>query len=256
MKTEIIKQAIKIGNSSGVILPKAWENRKVKVELVEDSINKDILEIINEKGLLSEVVGIYLVGSYARSEETPESDIDILIVTENTNKNIVRGNYEILIISKKNLEKNLKKNLYLYSMVNEAKPILNKSLLKKYKEINHNLPEKKIINEIKSVLNINKETAKISQEHGKPVLDGTAYSVILRIKELFILYCIIKKKKYSKREFLKTLLEKNAEESYNAYLRVKNDSKNKNNINPEEIISLIEFSENLIKKIIGNGKKK
>ena len=86
MKSEIIKQAFKLGNSAGVLLPIDWKNKKVKVQLIDKSINQDILEILEEKDLLKNVIGIFLAGSYAREEATESSDIDVLVITDTINK--------------------------------------------------------------------------------------------------------------------------------------------------------------------------
>ena len=76
---ELIKPIVKFGNSAGVILPREWLNGKAKIELVEKplNINKDILEILEP--YFNDIQGIYLVGSYARGEQTQESDIDVLV---------------------------------------------------------------------------------------------------------------------------------------------------------------------------------
>ena len=82
----ILKKTIKSGNASAVVLPKAWLNKRVKVEVVEKTkqeILYDVLDIVKSKIDSSEIIGVYLVGSYARKEEEKISDIDILIITEN-----------------------------------------------------------------------------------------------------------------------------------------------------------------------------
>lgn len=250
----IIKQAIKLGNSAGVILPKSWEYKKVKVELVESSIIKNIFSIIYGEDLFSEVIGIYLFGSYAREEEKPNSDIDVLVITENINRIIKRGQYDILFISKEKLEKNLKKSLYLYSIIKETKTLLNNSLIDKYQKEKINLPINKIINEISWILKINKESIELSKEEGEKIRDGIAYSIILRLRELFLVECLLNNKNYANKEFLKIIEQNNSKEIYEAYLRIKNDLKQKNNLDAEKLLSLIEYSEKLIKKIrIKNG---
>ena len=40
MKYEIIKQAFKLGNSAGVLLPIEWKDRKVAIKLVDKSITE------------------------------------------------------------------------------------------------------------------------------------------------------------------------------------------------------------------------
>src|SRR3989344_4149417 len=125
MKNEIIKQAFKLGNSAGVLLPREWNGRKVIVKLIDKSITEEVLEMLEKKDLLGNVIGISLVGSYAREEETELSDIDILIITDSVNKQIKIGKYELFIVSKERFDKSFVKSLYLASLVNEARAILN-----------------------------------------------------------------------------------------------------------------------------------
>ena len=82
MENELIKPVIRVGNSAGILVPKAWINGKAKVELISRPVNikKDIIEILED--YLEDILGIYLVGSYARKEETEKSDIDILAITD------------------------------------------------------------------------------------------------------------------------------------------------------------------------------
>ena len=83
---KLIKPIVKVGNSAGVILPKEWLNGQASVKLVSRpiSIKKDVLEILSP--YLDEVIGAYLVGRYARDEETEKSDVDVLVVTNKTSK--------------------------------------------------------------------------------------------------------------------------------------------------------------------------
>ena len=99
MKQELIKKAFKLGNSAGVLLPIEWINKKVSVKLVEESISQDIFEILEKSNLLKNTIGIFLAGSYARGEETELSDIDVLILTDEINKQVKIGKYEIIFIS-------------------------------------------------------------------------------------------------------------------------------------------------------------
>src|SRR3989338_1020973 len=100
-----IKKAIKSGNSSAVILPRSWLNKEVRIELLKktpETILYDVINIIKRHIELKEVIGIYLTGSYARGEEDDHSDIDILVITNDIDKEIVKeGIYNILIVSSK-----------------------------------------------------------------------------------------------------------------------------------------------------------
>ena len=136
MEPELIKPVVRAGNSACVILPKKWLGGKAKIELIEDPVNieVEIFEIL--KFYLKDILGIYLTGSYARGENTPDSDIDVLVITHNTNKTIIEGKYDIILISQENLEKTLKRNILpLLPMIKESKTILNGELIEKYKKI-------------------------------------------------------------------------------------------------------------------------
>ena len=129
-----LKRAVRAGNSSAVILPKAWLNQEVRVELVKKTpeiILSDVIEIAKKYIELSSIIGIYLTGSYARGEEDENSDIDILVITNNIDKELINeGIYNILIISSDLLKQKLFQDLFpLGQMIKEAKPILNSSYL-------------------------------------------------------------------------------------------------------------------------------
>ena len=98
-----IKKAIKAGNSSAVILPRAWLNKEVRVELIKktpEMILNDVIEILRKNISLKWVIGIYLVGSYARQEQDENSDIDILVITDDIDKNMIEeGIYNLVIVS-------------------------------------------------------------------------------------------------------------------------------------------------------------
>src|SRR3989304_957447 len=101
MQNEIIKQAFKLGNSAGVILPIEWKDKKVVIKLIDKSIQQEIIEILDERDLL-----------------------------------------------KNKIEKAIIKNLYLVSLINEAKVILNNDFLKYYKDKTSKILIKKHLDEI------------------------------------------------------------------------------------------------------------
>ena len=250
MQSEIIKQTIRLGNSAGVVLPKNWTDKKVRIQLIEKSITEEVIDILINKNLLEGVIGIYLVGSYARQEETLESDIDLLIITENLNKQIKKGNYELVFISKDKFKKNIKKNLYLLSLVKEAKTILNNNFIKNYKKTEIKIPIKKYLSEIKKVTKINKETINLNKELGKKVSDGTAYSLILRLRELYLIKCLIKNKVCMNKEFLELIKNTSGSlEAYKAYLRIKNNNSPRENLEIKQAEKLIKYTKEFNKKL-------
>ena len=248
---EIIKTAIKVGNSAGVLLPREYLNYQVKVTLEPLNIEKEIIKILLEENLLEEIIGAYLIGSYVRKEQTIESDIDILIITSSINKRITKDKYEIICISKKEVERQLKENaLPILQMLKEAKPVINKELLKSY--INHPLTKKNIkwhIDTTKSAIKVIKKDIEISKElNEKNIDDRIVYSLILRLRTMYIIKCIKNNKVYKKTEFLK-LVKKIAGSlrAYEGYIRSKTNQKPKQTLPIPEAEKLVN---RLSKKII------
>lgn len=233
---ELIKQITKAGNSANVLLPKEWLGGMAKVELIEKplSIEEDVFEILSP--YLKNILGIYLAGSYARKEETKDSDVDILVITDGINKRIKKGKYELILISKTEIEKTLKRNaIPLLPMIKEAKTILNERLIGEYKKIKLNEENTKSILEItKSSRNVCRESIKISKQIGKNASDEIMYSLIIGLRTIYIIDSLKKNKIPTTKELKNRIIGlTNSEESYNAYLRVKNDKKTKSVISIE-----------------------
>ncbi|MBI2043496.1 nucleotidyltransferase domain-containing protein [Candidatus Pacearchaeota archaeon] len=241
---KLIKPIVRVGNSAGVLLPKGWLNGKAKVELVSrpTDIKKEILEILSP--YLNDIKGVYLVGSYARGEETDESDIDVLVITDEINKKASYGKYNLIFIPEKNVRTTLEKNILpLLPMLREAKPIINKELVNEYKKIKPNKKNTKWILELtKSARKICKEGIKLSKELNENVSDGVIYSIILGLRTTYIIDCL-KNGKIPTIKGLKGLIIDlaNSEEPYNAYLRLKNDEPDKESISPEIAEKLNEY---------------
>lgn len=254
MKYEVIKQAFKLGNSSGVLLPRGWEGKKVSVKLIDKSIQQEVIEILDGEDLLKNTIAIFLAGSYARGEETEASDIDMLIITDTVDKKIKRGKYELTLVSKGRFESLITKSLYLASLVNEAKAILNPDFLGRYKNMTWKISLKEHLSELESIIRINEQLIVIDEELNEKVGDETLYSLVLRFRELYLISCLRKKKAPSNKEFISILKEVASEECYNAYLRVKNNLRTKAVISVSEARALMEE----IKKRVRNlkdGKK-
>jgi len=195
---ELIKEVVKVGNSAGVLLPRKYLNSRARVILNEprERIEEDIIRILIKNGLLGSVLGIYLVGSYAREEENVYSDVDILVASIDKDLKIDEGKYEIVVISLKTLESVRDNALPLLPMLNEAETIMNKKLLDEYSKIELN--EKNLSWHFvgtKSAMEINKTLLSES------IVD--VYSLVLRLREVYIVDCLISGKKLSNKYFLK-----------------------------------------------------
>jgi len=242
-----IKKTIKAGNSSAVILPRAWLNQQVKVELVKKTpeiILSDTLSIIKNYVNLSEVIGIYLTGSYARGEESQESDIDILVITRDTDKEIIKeSSYNILLISQGLLMQKLKKDLLpIGQMIRETKPLLNSLYLDSI-EVNATKQNTLwYVETTKDKLNLIKKIIDKAKSSNIKMLSGEiAYTLVLRIRTLHIIQKIKNSKSYSKNEFTKLIREIAGNNPYKSYLDVKNDSHAVSPISLNEVEKLYHF---------------
>ncbi len=233
MKTEIIKPIIRVGNSAGVLVPKDWMNGNAKVELVTKPINvkKDVLELLNP--YLEEVMGIYLIGSYARGEQTERSDIDVLTITNKKSGRIKKGKYDILLITKDSTNEAVKNNaLPIIPMLKEAKAIINEKLIEQYKKAELNKGNLKPYIELgKSILKVNQASIDLDRELSSNCDDAVAYSLVLRLRSAYIIDCIKKGQKWSNSDLL-SLIKKisGSLKAYEGYLRVKDDRSEKEDL--------------------------
>ena len=222
MEQEIIKVTRRVGTSSGVILPIKLLGATVKVTVLEEPINPllDSIKILEKHNLSSEVLAMGLVGSYAREENEIGSDVDILVITRDTNSTIGEGKYSLTLVSKMSLEKSLEQNpVYFLPMIQEAIALINGSLFDKYKayEIKKDNLRRLVI-ETKEAISKAKKMIKLDKalDH-KNTGDSVGYSLVLRFRSLYIMDKIIRCQKATKREFLRMV----DHSLYERYLAVK-----------------------------------
>ncbi len=247
---ELVKTAIRVGNSAGVLLPKEYLNSEVKIVLTPLNIEKDVLNILLEKNLLQEVIGVYILGSYARKEQSIESDIDILVITSKTEKRIKKERYDLLLIKKETLEEQLKNNfLPLFSMIKEAIPIVNKDFLIKYKHIKINKKKvEKYLDITKSGARLNRAALNVEKEiKSENVSDAIAYSLILHLRSWYIVNHLLKDKLWNNKGLI-NLIKKitGSKKAYEGYLRTKLNKKRRKELPFNEAEKLYNY---LIKKI-------
>lgn len=201
---EAVKQVSKWGNSAGVLLPREWLGSKVKVVLlnpVQDS-KKETFALLEP--YLEEVQGIYLTGSYARQEQTPESDVDVLVITKSLRKEIVSGKYMFSCIPLESIKKSLKKDAISFlPRIREAQPWLNAPLLAELREIPITKQSFKPFKEAtKRIIDINSRILALEgKDAQKYSIYGVVYSVILRLRGVFLMHCAIEGKTYRKKTF-------------------------------------------------------
>ncbi|MBS3066765.1 hypothetical protein J4205_02975 [Candidatus Pacearchaeota archaeon] len=127
-KRVFYRRAIKVGNSSGVLLPKAFLGHYVKVAVISPpkNIKKDVTSILDS--FLEEIIGVYLIS------ET-EDQIEILAISTNINKHLEKRNYFVDVVPLNVLKKSLKEKQETREKIKSAKPIINKMLLFELKKL-------------------------------------------------------------------------------------------------------------------------
>lgn len=249
---KIERPIVRVGNSAGVVLPREWLNGRARIELVEKPLNirKDVLQIVEP--YLEDVIGIYLVGSYARKEQTRESDVDVLVISGKTAKPVVSGKYEIVISPLSSVLSVLKEHPeIIFPKIMDAEVIMNKDLLEELRSIK--LSEAsfdRYFRDSKKMIVVNKEHIELDKSEGDVLKsDAVIYSVLLRLRAFFMIKCILQKRKYSNKNFQKWIIRKvgidkgEYEKIYDIYRAVRDDKKTKMKIKifvAEKLLALLE----------------
>jgi predicted nucleotidyltransferase len=253
---ELVKNIVRVGNSAGILVPKQYLGGSAKILILEKPLDiaKDSLKILNP--YLDSILGIYLVGSYARGEEKKNSDVDILVITSEITKRILNGKYNILLFSYEDMESMQNKNILpIYPMLLEAKTILNKRLLADMLKIKVNKNAFKFhIETTESSLKIIENLLDVSKKNYVGV--NVIYPLILRLRQLFIVDCMLKKRPYKNKDFVDLLgkITKNKLKEpvvYEIYRLEKNKiSKGRNINNPSifEVRKILDFAKKMLKK--------
>jgi len=246
-KEQIIRKVTSVGNGAHVFTPKGWiGDNVVIIRTPTPSLNEKILNILRQH--LEDIFGVFLYGSYARGEQRQDSDIDILIISSKKFKIKEKG-FEIIILERDEIDKAIKiAPVLMYSVLCEAKPIINSKLFydlkKEYKPVPENFRE--YIKETKNVIKINEE-----------LLDP--YSIFLRLRGIYIIEKTLSGKISSYKGFKKETFEdtkRDFEDLYNSYLMIKAGLKVE--IKENDLKILLQILKNKTKKLEDKfyGKKK
>jgi predicted nucleotidyltransferase len=252
----VVREARRWGNSAGILLPREWVGNQVKVILIDRSleIKKEVLSILEP--YLEDIIGIYLTGSYARREETSNSDVDIVAISKNTKKTIKSGKYDISIITLENAKKTIEKNpILILPRLNEARVILNPYLLEELKAVKIEKKSfRKFIEGTNRMIKINKGFLDLDKKQKLENIStlNIIYSLILRLRGMFLAKCLLNKRKYSKKEFFKflgkTLSKEELEKIYKIYEAMRDDRKTKEKIKVEVAEKLLNALKSAVKK--------
>ncbi len=244
------------GNGAHVFVPKEWAGEQILViKPQKKGLKERIVSELNP--YLDSIVGLYLYGSYARGEQKEDSDIDLFVITHKKIK-IKANGFEIVCLKENEIEKAIKiEPLLMYSLFSEAKSIINSRLLEEIK-----LKHKAKLKDFESFFKDTQRMIKVNEDfldsEKSEILSSEAivYSLVLRLRGLFIVNSILNDKKYSHKFFKLWIKSKvsNIDFSsiYSAYRSSKNDEKIKQKVRVEDIKKLLEFLKNEILRL-SNG---
>jgi len=256
--TEHIKEVRQVGNSGGVLVPKEWLGKQVKVTLIDRTreIKKEAFKILDP--YLKDIYGIYLVGSYSRNEQTRESDVDILVISNKTRKTILSGKYSVEIYTLDGIKNTLKKDpIMVYPRLFEAKALLNEGLLNELKSIKIAASSFKIFFEdCLRAIKINKEFIALDKLDGDTLesVEAVAYSTMLRLRGIYMVKSFLERKPYSNDKFKRWVLDSSEisqsdfDEFYGAYSDVKLNKIPKKRIKIKSAETLINLLEKEVKR--------
>lgn len=252
---ELIKHVQKWGNDSGVLLPREWINKEVKITLIDRSpeIKNEVFDILDS--YLDDIMGIYITGSYSRGEEDDNSDIDIIAISNSIKKEINSGKYNISIIPIDTIEKTLKNNpIMILPRLFEAKTITNQKLLDKLKETKINKDSfNNFIKDTEKIMEINHALIILDKDSEYLESNEIIYSIVLRLRGIYLIRCFLNKKHYLNSRFL-NLIKKSVGEDYlniyNVYRDIKENKPSKHKISVRIARRLL----NLLKEEVDHAK--
>lgn len=257
MKT-VTKTVKRYGNSGGVYLPAEWIGGEVKIELLKEPLDPKI-DILG-KLPLEHIISVILYGSYARGEMTKYSDVDIILVVDDTEAKIpseLKQKYDIQIKTSKQIRNAMAHDPIFYKSIKDGSTaIINRQFLEGLKETKLNLDGVRIhIDLAESSLGIVKTFAENYED-----LTDLIYSIIMRLKEMLIIDCLFSNKKYTTKllmgEILKHISSSEARDVMNVYRSIRDNKKYTKKVLEETVIKLISLLEANIDNVKQKAHKK
>ena len=259
---QLVRLVTSIGNGAHIFAPKEWLGEEVIIirKAERKSLKQKILDVLN--GHLENILGVYLYGSQARGEADKSSDIDLLVVTTRKTS-IKKKGFEIICLKKDEIDSAIKASpIMMHAILAEAKPIINEELLNEMKDkyIIDKKSIEKYVHNTKEVLQKNIELLELDEKSDGIASDAVIYSLILRLRGIFIIESILSGRNYSKNLFENWLVKEGVtrticRELHKIYRVVKGGKKIKTSIKVKEARKLIDIVEEEIVSLHGKEKK-
>lgn len=239
VKEQIVKTVVKSGNGGAVWVPKDWLGREVIVILPEKpklEMKQKVIHLLEP--YLKDIISVGIYGSYARNEQTKDSDVDVLVITKDKNLRLSFKEERIDVVSFP-IEKFRKAiemyPIIYYQIVQEAEPLINAYVLEELKNIKISKENfKEYIKDTREHLQSSRELVELDKIDSAYLKSySVLYSAILRLRGLFIMKCILKNDKFSNMKFKKWVIglglnKQELEDSYNVYRQLRDNNSAKN----------------------------
>lgn len=258
-KEQLIRIVSQVGNGAHIFAPKEWINEKVLiVRLEQKTIKEQILEKLYPH--LDKIIAVFLYGSHARNEATESSDLDVLVISKEKIKIDKKENQDFLILTEKEIQNAIKTNpILMYSIFKEAKAVINQDYLEKLNKVKLNKNYfKGFISQTKNSIKSTREIIELDKKTGKYSSDSSIYSLILRLRGIFIINCLIENRPFFNSLFEKWLrpLKINYSKLYEVYRKVRNGKSGEDTTIPieqeEKLIMFLEKELNILERKIND----
>lgn len=233
IQEQLRKRVARSGNSGAVWVPKDWLGEEILVTRLATpklSLEEELFNILLPH--MQDISAIFLYGSYARKEETKDSDIDIFVIAKHKFTLKPTKRFDITVIEHTKLQETVQKNPFIYTLVHEARPLINSTLLAELQAIKP---------EFKQFIYWYKETTEDSILSNKELLAldalessyltsySVVYSLILRLRGVFLLQSVLHHKQFSNASFkqfiTKSLSLADFTKVYTIYRKVRDNQK-------------------------------
>jgi hypothetical protein len=122
MTIELIKKAIRVGNSAGVLLPKKFLGAEVKITIIKKAINYKKISLKILSPYLEDIEAACIL-------ET--SPLEIIAITTNTKKILKNSQIKISFVPKNLFIKDYNISEMLRKKISKASHIINKNFFEK-----------------------------------------------------------------------------------------------------------------------------
>ena len=266
VKEQIVKTVVKSGNGGAVWVPKDWLGQEVVVILPEKpkfGLKERIIHLLEP--YLKDIISVAIYGSYARNEQTKDSDVDVLVITKDKKLKfeLKEEKMEITSFPIGKLKLAIEKHPAIYyQIVQEAEPLINAYVLEELKNMKISKEKfKSYLKETKEHIKSNRELLELDKIDNAYVKSySVIYSSMLRLRGMFIVKCALENSKFSNKNFKSWLQAKGLNRNeygncYKAYRLVRDDKDAKilriNIQIAEKLLNILQNELNLLEAQIG-----